>query len=397
MLGPYRVLDLTDEQGWFAGMLLAQLGADVVLVEPAGGWPRDGGSRYRHLVYNRGKRSITIADVGDIDHLAAEADIVLDNGGLERSDLGAQGQPPSVDLANLRSQNPELITVRTTPWGETGPKAGWRATDLTLFASSGQLAVTGDSDRPPVRISLPQAWLHAESQAAVAALVALEHRARTGRGQHVDLSAQEAVCETALSASLFAPAGLAEVGRSAGGVRSGTLQMRSIFACLDGHVVVTIAFGPMIGPMFQRFLAWMAEEGAIDPDTVAKDWVDYPIHVQEGLETASTIERVMDQVAEFAATKTKAQFQERGLADALLVCPVNNLQDVLDSPQLADRQFWDDHDGVRLPGRLVAAGASPLKPLDPAPAPDQHRHDLDPSPERTGWRSVQVPAAAPPP
>lgn len=399
MLGPYRVLDLTDEQGWFAGMLLAQLGADVVLVEPDGGWPRDGRSRYHHLAYNRGKRSITIAEPGEIDALAAEADIILDNGGYDRSGFGrtaeADHRHPAIDLADLRSRFPELITVRTTPWGGTGPKADWRATDLTLFASSGQLAVTGDSDRPPVRISIPQAWLHAESQAAVAALVALEHRARIGRGQHVDLSAQEAVCETAMSASLFAPAGLAEVGRSAGGVRSGTLQLRSIFACRDGHVIVTIAFGPMIGPMFQRFLTWMAEEGAIDRATVDKDWVDFAIHVQDGTESPSTIERVMDQVAEFALTKTKAEFQERGLADALLICPVNDLQDVLDSPQLADRGFWDDHDGLRLPGRVVAAGASPLPPLDQAPEPDQHRDDLAPSPDRSRWRSIQVSTGSP--
>lgn len=406
MLGPYRVLDLTDEQGWFAGMLLAQLGADVLLVEPPGGWTRDGHSRARHLAYNRGKRSVTIADRREVDDLAAEADIILDNGGFDRSELGwstddgqtGDGAHQSViDLGHLRSRFPELITVRTTPWGETGPKAAWRATDLTLFASSGQLAVTGDSDRPPVRISIPQAWLHAESQAAVAALVALEHRARIGRGQHVDLSAQEAVCETALSASLFAPAGLAEVGRSAGGVRSGTLQMRSIFACRDGHVVVTIAFGPMIGPMFKRFLVWMAEEGAIERATADKNWVDFAIDVHNGTESASTIERVMDQIAEFALTKTKAEFQERGLADGLLICPVNDLQDVLDSPQLAERGFWDEHDGLRLPGRLVAAGGSPLPPLDRAPDPDQHRDDLAPSPDRTRWRSVQVPTADPPP
>lgn len=382
MLGPYRVLDLTDERGWFAGMLLAQLGADVVLVEPPGGWSRQGSAGYRHRTYNRGKRS-TIAEPEAVTALAAEADVLLDNGGYDAAvGSGSGSGGPGIDLEALRLANPSLITVRSTPWGETGPKSTWRATDLTLFASSGQLAVTGDSDRPPVRISVPQAWLHGASQAAVAALVALEHRARTGQGQHADLSVQQAVCETALSAILHAPAGLADAGRGAGGVRAGSLTLRTIYPCLDGHVVVTVAFGPMIGPMFQRFLRWMADEGALDPALAETDWVEFGIRLQTGEETAETIEHVMDRIGAFTSTKTKAEIQERGLRDALLVCPVNDLADVLASPQLADRAFWDDHGANRLPGRFVRACGSPLEPLGPAPEPGADDGDLRPSPDR---------------
>ena len=398
MLAPYRVLDLTDERGWFAGMLLAQLGADVILVEPPGGWPRTGSADRRHRAYNRGKRSVVVSGPDQLAELAAEADIVLDNGGFERAEGWSDVESaPAVDLTAMRASNPSLITVRTTPWGETGPKKDWRATDLTLFAAGGQLAVTGDSDRPPVRISIPQAWLHAESQAAVAAMVALEHRARTGRGQHADVSAQQSVCETALSAVLYAPAGLAEVGREAGGVRVGPLLLRTIYRCADGYAVITIAFGPMIGPMFQRFLGWVAEEGFCDQETVDKDWVDFALHLQDGTEKLETIERVMDQIAEFAATKTKAELQERGLRDSFLICPVNDLQDVLDSPQLADREFWDTEGELRLPGRLVKATGAPLAPLPPAPDPDQHRDQLAPSADLDATRSIRVssPEAAP--
>ncbi|MGB5758661.1 MAG: CoA transferase [Acidimicrobiales bacterium] len=362
MLGPYRVLDLTDQRGWFAGFLLAQLGADVVLAEPEGGWDRGD----VHRSYNRGKRSIVVGDEATLADLAAGADVVFHNDGFSLP----------VDLAAMRAANDQLITVHITPWGATGPKAEWRASDLTLFASSGQLAVTGDSDRPPVRISIPQAWLHGASQAAVAALVALEHRARIGVGQHVDLSVQQAVCETALSAILYAPAGLEEVQREAGGVRSGTLLLRTIYACKDGHVVITVSFGPMIGPMFGRFMDWMYEEGFCDEATLNKNWVDFALQLQTGEETVEEIERVMDLIAQFARTKTKAEIQERGLRDSLLVCPVNDLGDVLESPQLADRAFWDEIDGVRHPGRLVLASASPLSPLGPAPDVDQHRAEL---------------------
>ena len=362
MLGPYRVLDLTDERCWFAGNLLAQLGADVVLAEPLRGRRRG----YAHDAYNRGKRSVLVGGADDVAALAVAADIVLHN----------DATPFDVDLDALREANEQLITVHITPWGETGPKAGWKATDLTLFASSGQLAVTGDSDRPPVRISIPQAWLHASAQAAVAATVGLEHRARTGRGQHVDLSAQQAVCETALSAILYAPAGLEEVQREAGGVRFGSLMLRTIYPCKDGYVIVTVAFGPMIGPMVRRFLAWMNEEGYCDDETLNKDWVNFALQLQSGEETVEVIEGVMDSIAAFCLTKTKAEMIERGLRDSLLVCPVNTLADVVGSPQLAARDCWDDVDGTQLPGRFVLAKGTPLAPLGPAPEAGAHTAEV---------------------
>ena len=380
MLGPYRVLDLTDERCWFAGNLLAQLGADVVLAEPSGGWPRG----YGHDAYNRGKRSVVADSADDVAALATAADIVLHN----------DATPFDVDLDALREANDRLITVHITPWGETGPKVGWKATDLTLFASSGQLAVTGDSDRPPVRISIPQAWLHASAQAAVAATVALEHRARTGLGQHVDLSAQQAVCETALSAILYAPAGLAEVQREAGGVRFGSLMLRTIYPCKDGFVIVTVAFGPMIGPMVRRFLAWMNEEGYCDDETLNKDWVNFALQLQAGEETVDVIEGVMDSISAFCLTKTKAEMIERGLRDSLLVCPVNTLADVVHSPQLAARDFWDDVDGHRMPGRFVLAKGTPLTPLGSAPEAGAHTAEV--TDEWAAAAPVPSPTEAPP-
>ena len=376
MLGPYRVLDCTDERGWFAGYLLAQLGADVVLVEPEGGWPRADA----HIAYNRGKRSVVAATAADIVALAAEADLLFDDGAW----------PNELDLDALRAANPGLITVRITPWGETGPKAGWRATDLTLFAASGQMAVTGDSDRPPVRISVPQAWLHAASEAAVGALVALEHRARTGTGQHVDCSAHQAVVETALSAVLYAPAGLMPVTREAGGVRFGTVLIRTIYPCLDGYVVITIAFGAMIGPMFRRFVQWLHEEGFCDEATLNKNWVDFALLIQSGEESLSELDRMMEIVGRFAATKTKAEILERGLRDSLLVCPVNDLDDVLDSPQLDARGFWEMTDGFKLPGPVVRASASPLAPTGPAPTVGQHTGQVPADPGLAALRAFRV-------
>ncbi|MEL7154966.1 MAG: CoA transferase [Actinomycetota bacterium] len=357
------MIDLTGERGAFAGFMLAQFGADVVLVEPPGG--RERTSFFD--AYHRGKRSVVAADADELGSWLAGADVVIH----DRS-IGFD-----VDLDALRRADPGLITVAITPFGSDGPKADWLATDLTLVASSGQMAATGDADRPPVRVSVPQAWCHAGAQAAVGALVALEDRAHTGLGQHVDVSAQQATAETALPAILFAPAGLPPIQRVAGGANLGDLLLRWVYPCADGWSIITLAFGEMIGPMVSRFTAWMYEEGCCSEATRDKDFVDFAMRISEGTESLAELERIMAEVSAFAATRTKAELLERGLADSLLVAPVSNLDDVLNSPQLSARGFWVDVNGERHPGPLVRATASPLPTLGPAPALDAHRAELE--------------------
>ena len=89
--------------------------------------------------------------------LAAGADI-----------LSSAGRSTSTSTA-LRAANPALITVSVSPFGGDGPKSSWPATDLTVCAASGIMSITGDADRPPVRVSLPQSWYHAAADAACAA------------------------------------------------------------------------------------------------------------------------------------------------------------------------------------------------------------------------------------
>ena len=160
MLEAYRVVELSGRDGWLAGFLLAQLGAEVVLVEPPGGHPRD---RWFEA-YNRGKRSVIAAGAGRRSRRWRRA---------RTSCSPPARQPEMAVLDDLAAADPTLVTVSVTPFGRRGPKADWLATDLTLVAASGQMAVTGDPDRPPVRTTLPQAWMHACCEAVVGALVAL--------------------------------------------------------------------------------------------------------------------------------------------------------------------------------------------------------------------------------
>jgi len=360
MLQSYRVLDTTGRDGWMTGFLLAQLGAEVLLVEPPGGHARDAWFE----AYNRGKHSVVVSGPDELAALAAGVDVVI-----------ASGSPDEVAfLDGLGAADPALVTLAITPFGRTGPKAGWLATDLTLVASSGQMSVTGDPDRPPVRTALPQAWMHGCSEGAVAVLVALADRERSGLGQGIDCSVQAAMFGTSLSATLNPPAGLPTAKRAGGGVLNGTLPLRWVYPTTDGNVVVSVLFGPMGGPFTARLVAWMAEEGRCRPDVADKDFIDFPIKLQQGEYSFDDLEALMDEIEAFTRTRTKADMAAGAAARQLLIVPVADVDDVLANPQLHARGYWDDVDGRRHPGAMVKASRTPLAPLHAAPAePDSGR------------------------
>jgi crotonobetainyl-CoA:carnitine CoA-transferase CaiB-like acyl-CoA transferase len=354
MLQPYRVLDASGRNGWMAGFLLAQLGADVVLAEPPGGHGRDSW----FAAYNRGKQSVVVTGPDELAALAAGFDVVI-----------ADGSPAEVaHLERLRAADPALVTLALTPFGLSGPKSSWLATDLTLVASSGQMAVTGDPDRPPVRTALPQAWMHACAEGVVAVLLALADRENSGLGQGIDCAVQAAMFGTSLSATFNPPAGLPTAKRAGGGVLNGTLPLRWVYPTQDGSVVVSVLFGPMGGPFTARLVEWMHEEGRCRPEVRDLDYIDLPIKLQQGVYQLADLSALMDEIEAFTRTKTKREMADAAASRSLLVVPVADVDDVLANPQLGARGYWDDVDGVRHPGAMVKASRTPLAPLAAAPA-----------------------------
>ena len=307
-----------------------------------------------------------------------------------------------MDLAGLRAANPRLVTVSVGAFGGDGPKAGWSATDLIVLAAGGQLVLTGDADRAPVRISLPQAWLHAAAEAAVGGLVALWERASSGLGQHVDVSAQQCVMECTQTSMLSAAVGAPEYNRVAGGIKVGPYTLRLVYPALDGHVSITFLFGSMIGPYTHRLMSWVHDEGYCDAATRDLNWVEFFNLIFSGQLDPSTLDRATDAVAAFTATKTKVELLHAALSRRLLIAPVATTADVLASEQLEAREFWDEVDGVRYPGPFAKAsrvalrrlGAPPqlgeldgvpLRPSSPAPAAPRRprRRELGPAPARS--------------
>ncbi|MFV0258388.1 MAG: CoA transferase [Acidimicrobiales bacterium] len=386
MLSPYRVLDLTDDRGHFAGFLLAQLGADVVAVEPPGGQrarhrpPYAGDTpdperSLQHWAYNRGKRSIVL-DTGSAEgattlmDLARGADVIIESGAMP------------VDLDALRAANPSLVTASLSPFGQDGPKAEWLGTDLTLDAASGQMALNGYQDRAPVRISAPQVWLNAAAEAACAVLLALTDRRTTGAGQHIDVSAQEAMMLTAQGWLAPSLCDNPPAQRSGGGLELlGMVRFRFVYECLDGHVTVTYLPGVLVGPFTNRLIRWAHDEGTVDAELADLDWADL-LTGRELADVADIVDRTATGLAAALATRTKAELFEMAQRDKLLLVPVTTPADVLASPHYRARGFWDEvampgsEAPVPFPGPWVHGRPHGLRRLGRPPRLGQHTEEL---------------------
>ena len=359
LLSPYRVLDLTDDRGHLAGFILARLGAEVIAIEPPGGTPvrRLGpfdanGTSLTHSPYARGKKSveldITTPDGADaLRRLAAGADVLLES--EPPGQLASLGLGPDA-LADI---NPALVIASISPFGQTGPKADWAATDLTVWASGGPMHLCGDEDRAPLSVGVPQAFRHAAAHAASVVTLALVERNQSGRGQHIDVSAQAVAMNSTMSSVLCSLIGAPLTLRGGGAVRSGDLRLRFMYPASDGHVSVTHVFGAAIGPATARLTNLVHEAGFCDAETASKDWIGYGMALSDGSETIEDFERVKECVAAFTSSRTKEELFALANEHRLLLAPVATTADVAASEQLASRSYWDDVDGQRYPGHWM--------------------------------------------
>jgi crotonobetainyl-CoA:carnitine CoA-transferase CaiB-like acyl-CoA transferase len=386
-----RVLDLSDGGALLCGRILADLGADVIQIEPPGGaaarrlGPFAGGEAGadRSLfwwAYARGKRSLALDLAADGDRrallaLARGADVLVES--AAPGVLAARG----LGYADLAAVNPALVVVSITPFGQDGPRAHDAATDLTVLAAAGPLALTGDADRPPVRVVVPQAFLHAAAEAAVGALVALHERTRSGLGQHVDVSAQQAATIATQGYLLAAPIGATPTSRVAGGMQAGPLRVEFTFPAKDGHVSITHLFGTTIGPATRRLMEWVHECGFCDEAMRDKDWIAYTELLTSGREPIGEFERVKRAIAACTASKTKAELLQAALDRKLLMAPARTLAEVVDSEQLAARGWLEAVEtplggAARHPGAFARFSAAPLAELRRAPRLGEHAAEL---------------------
>jgi crotonobetainyl-CoA:carnitine CoA-transferase CaiB-like acyl-CoA transferase len=402
-LDGYRVLDLTDERGLLAGRILADLGADVVQVEPVGGSTArsraphapDGGS-YFWDAYAANKRGIAL-DLGSVEgrrtlrDLAAAADVLIDS-----------GEPPGLD--ELLAGNERLVHVSISAFGRTGPKAGYAASDLVVWAAGGPLDPHRDGDRPPVRISVPQAFLHAGADAAGGALLALLARARTGRGQRVDVSAQASLGIATLGTVLADAVGherrptsgaheipTRAIDQSGSGTHTDAGLKK--WPCRDGLVEFHIGIGPAVGAFTAAFFRWMVDEGVPVRRLAELDWRTVPKLIRAGEFTEDDGTFVRTAVAEFLAGRTKAEVLAAARDRKLLCVPINDTDDLRTGEQLAARDYFGlVGEGARqrlLPLQFARVDGDGPTVRRPAPLLGEHTDEVI-----TGWTAA-APAASP--
>jgi len=316
LLEGVRVVDLAGEPAAIAGRILADLGADVVKVEPPTGDPLRR-EALRFAAWNAGKRSLACEpDDPRLRTLLREADLVLETPGW-----------PGVPRVDPRSA-PGAAWVRVTPFGLSGPRAHWQASDLGVMASSGNMFATGFPDRAPVRCSEPSGYAHGGAEAAFAALCALA----SGVPQQVDVSLQEAV----LVANMSAPAWFPQTGERGRRLGASVGRTREIWPCRDGFVSFGLRGGAARIPSLRLMTKLLGEAGVATPAWTERDWTTFNPN-----ETSDAEMRLLEEpLAEFFATRSMVELYELACETNLMLASANSPREIYQSAQLEARAIF---------------------------------------------------------
>ena len=353
MTGPMndlRVIELCNEAGAWAGKLLADMGADVIKVEPpAGSLTRTYAPFYKDVPhpdrsltywhYNTSKRGITLDLTQEAGReafrtLAATADVIIED--QAPGQMAAWG----LDYPDLVKANPKLIMTSITPFGRSGPRSSEQATDLTLLAGGGPVWSCGYDDHslPPVRGGGNQGYQTGCHWAVVTTLIAVLHRDFTGEGQHLDVNmhaAQGVTTEAASYQWLVARETVQrQTGRHAGVIPSQPVQVLAG----DGRYVTT-GFAPRRPGQIRTLLNWLDEIG------IREEFESWPLlelganldhditmaGIQEGGEDAMIYGAVRDSLVFIAEHITAYEFfvgtQSRDMQCGLIYSPDEVVED----------------------------------------------------------------------
>jgi crotonobetainyl-CoA:carnitine CoA-transferase CaiB-like acyl-CoA transferase len=328
-----RVLELARIlAGPWIGQTLADLGADVIKVEsPEGDDTRKWGppfvrgtagetldAAYFHSC-NRGKRSIVIdfstcEGRRTVQLLAQRADVLIEN--FKVGGLGKYG----LDYASLKPSNPRLIYCSVTGFGQTGPYAQRPGYDFIIQGMSGVMDLTGEADGPPEKIGIAFADIFTGVYGATAILAALNHRERTGEGQHIDMSLMDCMVGVLANQGMnYLVSG--QVPRRMGNAHPNIVPYQ-VFAARDGQVVIAVGNDSQ----FAKLCEYLGDT------TVAHD----PMYASNSARVKNRqqlISRLSALLAERSRQEVLAAMEERGIPAG----PINNLADVFADPQVRHR------------------------------------------------------------
>jgi crotonobetainyl-CoA:carnitine CoA-transferase CaiB-like acyl-CoA transferase len=377
-LAQLRVVELCSERGAWAGKLMADMGADVIKVEPPGGdvtrtFPPflddiEGADRSLYFWhYNTSKRAVTL-DLAtqdgrdDLRALGEAADFVIED--RDPGEMAAM----SLDYPDLQRANPGLIYVSITPFGRNAPRANEPATDLTIFGGGGPAWNNGYDDHslPPVRGGGNQAYHTGSHFGFMAALVALLHRDRTGQGQHIDVNMHAAANVTTEAGSYTWLVAKETVQRQTGrhaGVRP---SIPSQVICADGRYVNT-GVPPRRPDDFRKSYAWLEDLGLLEEFHAApllllgaeRERIDFSMLASDE-ELQAIFGAGRDAMSFIAAHLTASEFfsgaQARGFQVGIIYSPEEAMAD----PQFVARGFPTQVEHPEL-GRSFTYPGAPYK------------------------------------
>jgi len=379
VLSGVRVLELSQPQTMLAGQLLADLGADVIAVEPPGGAPGrrmgpfldDRIGLERSLTWhalNRNKRGVTIdtncADGRDaFERLAATATVVIEAGAARFAGLADRG----------------LVHCTVRPFSAHGPKSSYAFTDRTIIAAAGSLAYTGDGDREPLFIPVPQAMMEAGAEAAVGVLAALMARDRDGQGQQVDVSMRAAAMMSAFSLPCYAATREPPPTRAGSRKRVLDVEIPAFHACRDGFVQVSVAFGGF-GPVTSRMARWLVERDALAPELAEVDWSRFPASA-DPQEDRARLRALLDGLERAIAPMSKTDVGTAARTHGFFAAPLLDMADVASFAQYRERGLWARQalpDGVSIdaPAHFAQCTGHAFVQRRPAPALSEHTQEV---------------------
>jgi benzylsuccinate CoA-transferase BbsE subunit len=400
-LDDVRVLDLAGEIGQYCVKLLADLGADVIKIEPPGGDPvrslppllhddAEGPSLY-WLNLNTNRRSVTL-DIEDaagratFERLVATADVVVESfrpGYLDGLGLGYEG------LAKLK---PDIILTSVTGFGQTGPHAGYKAPDIVGVAMSGVMWLAGDPQDPPNVPPWRQGFASTSIMAAAGTLTALYHRDLHGEGQHVDVSMQEALSiaqENAMQAW-----DMLQHLRNRNGER-GMIPINvpgvGTYQCTDGWVFGYV--GTPGGAPWSELLQWMIDEGGAE-DLAGEPYKEFCDNLNlrfltelfqdrarlgEKIQMLNHVEEVLKR---FIGARGKWDVYESAQRRRLLFGIVSTPEDIVNNPQLQFRKWLTEiehpelGETLRYPGPPYRLSETPWAVRRRPPLPGEHTDEV---------------------
>lgn len=333
LLEGIRILDVADEKACFCSKLLADLGADVIKVERPGGDPSrnigpflgNAPSPHKSLFFsyhNTNKRSITLG-------LEKEEGRDIFRRLIERHDIVVETSPPGylnelgLGYDVLKVSNPRLILVSITGFGQKGPRSSYKSCDLVASAFGGQMYVSGPPSGPPLRAFGEQSYYTASLFAAIGILLAVRKRARTGKGDHIDISLQEAVASTLdhVMVRYF-------YEKVVAGRRGGLSWNNSfcIVPCKDGRMLITLF------QQWETLIELMASEGMAE-DLMDDSWTDDEYR-------QAHVNHILEVMERWTRTHTTKELFDMGQLMRFPWAPVQSLKDVPENPQLDARAFF---------------------------------------------------------